>query len=284
MSAIVILGGGYDSPSRDAVARSEAAGVLAGGRDRERRAVRTRTCASRGAHAARRCPPGPSRSATSGAGQIRLREWLVVSQVALAFVLLVGAGLLLASFHRLRPVDLGVEPDGVMTFEAHLPAARFDSIARADSTTPSRPGRDSCTGSQRPAGSRSCRPPGPTTGGDHRITGPLANTPKAGSIGGENRMVRGPTSRRLECASWPAAPSMIGTCPGAPDRVIISQSLADSAVSQYRGRRPDTQHRWPQERDHRCGRRRVAVDNEGRSGCVRLPPAYGSSPATATGR
>ena len=54
---------------------------------------------------------------------MRLREWLVVSQVALAFVLLVGAGLLIASFDRIRQVDLGVKPQGVLTFELHLPSA-----------------------------------------------------------------------------------------------------------------------------------------------------------------
>ena len=72
-----------------------------------------------------------SRSSTGGATQMRLREWLVVSQVALAFVLLVGAGLLLASFERIRRVDLGVRPENVLTFELHLPDARYDSIARA---------------------------------------------------------------------------------------------------------------------------------------------------------
>jgi len=72
-----------------------------------------------------------SRSATSGGTQLRLRQWLVVSQVALALVLLVGAGLLMASFQRLREVPLGVTPDGVLAFELHLPDARYDSTARA---------------------------------------------------------------------------------------------------------------------------------------------------------
>jgi predicted lysophospholipase L1 biosynthesis ABC-type transport system permease subunit len=62
-----------------------------------------------------------SRSATGSVGQMRLREWLVVSQVAMAFVLVVGAGLLLASFDRTRRVDLGVKPNGVLTFELNLP-------------------------------------------------------------------------------------------------------------------------------------------------------------------
>ena len=50
---------------------------------------------------------------------------LVVCQVALALVLLVGAGLLLRSFERLRSVALGVRPSHVMTFAVNLPAGRY---------------------------------------------------------------------------------------------------------------------------------------------------------------
>ena len=48
-----------------------------------------------------------SRSSTGGVGR-STREWLVISQVAMAFVLVVSAGLLLSSFNRIRQVDLGV--------------------------------------------------------------------------------------------------------------------------------------------------------------------------------
>jgi putative ABC transport system permease protein len=86
-------------------------------------------------HAARARPGDvlreQSRSATSSGSQMRVRQWLVVSQVALAFVLLVGAGLLIASLQRLRNVDIGVKPEGVLTFELHLPDARYDGAARA---------------------------------------------------------------------------------------------------------------------------------------------------------
>ncbi|HEX4681876.1 MAG TPA: ABC transporter permease [Gemmatimonadaceae bacterium] len=72
-----------------------------------------------------------SRGASSGRGQTRLRSGLVAAQVALAFVLVVGAGLLLSSFAQLRQVDLGFRSANVFTFEAHLPASRYDSTARA---------------------------------------------------------------------------------------------------------------------------------------------------------
>jgi len=68
--------------------------------------------------------------ATATTQQGRLRAGLVVIQVALAFVLLVGAGLLLASLARLRDVPLGVHGDHVLTFRVELPMALYDSTAR----------------------------------------------------------------------------------------------------------------------------------------------------------
>ncbi|MEJ2502334.1 MAG: ABC transporter permease, partial [Gemmatimonadota bacterium] len=57
----------------------------------------------------------------------RLRSALVVGQVALALVLLVGAGLLLRSFDNLRTFDLGFRPDGVLTMQVNLPGDRYES-------------------------------------------------------------------------------------------------------------------------------------------------------------
>jgi predicted permease len=69
--------------------------------------------------------------ASSRAGHGGLRAVLVVAQVALAFMLLVGAGLLMTSLSRLRETPLGVPTDHVFTFRVTLPDARFDSTARA---------------------------------------------------------------------------------------------------------------------------------------------------------
>ncbi len=53
------------------------------------------------------------------------RTALVSLQVAFAFVLLVGAGFLLASFEKLLAVDPGFQPDGVLTATVSLPDSRY---------------------------------------------------------------------------------------------------------------------------------------------------------------
>ena len=62
------------------------------------------------------------RSATSGAGRARLRSALIVTEVAMAFMLLAGAGLLVGSFFRMLQVDTGFTSTNVIT--ARLPLAR----------------------------------------------------------------------------------------------------------------------------------------------------------------
>lgn len=59
------------------------------------------------------------RSGQGGGG--RLRDALVVSQLALALVLLAGAGLLLRSFVELSGVDPGFRADGVLTLQLGVP-------------------------------------------------------------------------------------------------------------------------------------------------------------------
>jgi predicted permease len=65
------------------------------------------------------------RSGTAGVGARTLRRALVVTQVGFAFILLVGAGLLFASFRQVLAVDPGFNPDGVMTASITLPRARY---------------------------------------------------------------------------------------------------------------------------------------------------------------
>ena len=55
----------------------------------------------------------------------RMRDAMVVTQIALALVLLVGAGLLLRGSRGPSPTDLGFDPRGVLAVGVSLPAARF---------------------------------------------------------------------------------------------------------------------------------------------------------------
>ena len=68
---------------------------------------------------------GSLRSSGLGRRDARLAPALVVFQVALAVVLLVGAGLLGRSFQQLLEIDLGFETDQLMTFEVSLPALHY---------------------------------------------------------------------------------------------------------------------------------------------------------------
>jgi putative ABC transport system permease protein len=65
------------------------------------------------------------RSSTGGARRNRLRNGLVITEVALALVLLSGAGLLLKSFARLQNVNPGFNPRNVLTFEISLPKVQY---------------------------------------------------------------------------------------------------------------------------------------------------------------
>lgn len=58
-----------------------------------------------------------SGQSTDTAGQQRFRQVLTVSQVAVSSMLLIGAGLLLASFYKLQQVDPGFDPENVLTAE-----------------------------------------------------------------------------------------------------------------------------------------------------------------------
>ncbi len=68
-----------------------------------------------------------SKSAGSGRKLTRLRGVLVISEVALALVLLVGSALMIKSFVRLQGVDAGFRPAGLLKMNVSLPPGRYDT-------------------------------------------------------------------------------------------------------------------------------------------------------------
>ena len=64
------------------------------------------------------------------AARHRMRGALVVAEIALALMLLVGAGLLVRSFVRLQTVDPGFAPENVMTASLLMPPASYESPAQ----------------------------------------------------------------------------------------------------------------------------------------------------------
>jgi putative ABC transport system permease protein len=64
----------------------------------------------------------------TGAGGVkgqRVRNSLVVAEVALALILLIGAGLMMRSFMHLQKTDVGIDPSSTLTFRVGLPEAQF---------------------------------------------------------------------------------------------------------------------------------------------------------------
>ncbi|HJZ82783.1 MAG TPA: ABC transporter permease [Pyrinomonadaceae bacterium] len=67
------------------------------------------------------------KSVAGGTRAHRVRSVFVVAQVALALVLLIGAGLLMKSLNRLQSVDPGFDADNLLTMRVNLPTRKYDT-------------------------------------------------------------------------------------------------------------------------------------------------------------
>ncbi len=65
------------------------------------------------------------RSAMGSVRGQRLRDWLVVAEVAIALILLIGAGLMMRSFVKLQQMDTGIEAKNLLTFRVGLPKPQY---------------------------------------------------------------------------------------------------------------------------------------------------------------
>jgi len=70
-----------------------------------------------------------SAQSTTGGGSLRLRGALIVGQVAVSFMLVVGAGLMLTSFYRLSKIDPGFSGENVVTAEVFPNWSKYTDAA-----------------------------------------------------------------------------------------------------------------------------------------------------------
>jgi putative ABC transport system permease protein len=71
-----------------------------------------------------------SSQSTIGIGRRRLRNVLIISQVAVSFLLLIGAGLMLRSFLKLQQVDPGFDPENVLTMRLNLNFTKYNTAEK----------------------------------------------------------------------------------------------------------------------------------------------------------
>jgi predicted permease len=65
-----------------------------------------------------------------GVGGQTLRKALVITEIALAVVLVIGSGLMIRAFWKLQQVNAGFEPSGVLSFSVNLPATNYKNPDR----------------------------------------------------------------------------------------------------------------------------------------------------------
>jgi putative ABC transport system permease protein len=127
------------------------------------------------------------RGVGGGRRHTRFRQLLVVSQMALAVVLVAGAGLLLRSFHRLSNVDLGIRPEKVVTFSVNLPIGRYNDPQRRAALHIALQDRLNALAGVRAAGAVSRLP---VTGAYHIWTNGRVDQPQT-DVAAEQRVVEG---------------------------------------------------------------------------------------------
>ena len=71
------------------------------------------------------------RGTSAGIRRNRIRSVLVVTELSIAVVLLIGAGLLIRSLYRLQHVNSGLHPENILTFNVTLPETKYNSDAQS---------------------------------------------------------------------------------------------------------------------------------------------------------
>ena len=119
---------------------------------------------------------------TAGSGRNRVRRGLVVAEIALAVMLVIGAGLLIRTFKNLTSVDAGFDAENRVTFGLVLPAAAYPDSQRAtDVITNLMRKLDEIPGVERVAAMQGLPPQRPVNANDTNFEGytPGPNDPPA---------------------------------------------------------------------------------------------------------
>jgi putative ABC transport system permease protein len=72
---------------------------------------------------------GAGQRAIRGGGQT-LRKSLVITEIALAVILVIGSGLMIRAFWKLQQVNTGFDPKGVVSFSLNLPSVKYKAPER----------------------------------------------------------------------------------------------------------------------------------------------------------
>ncbi len=165
------------------------------------------------------------KGATSGSSRQRLQRALVGGEVALAFVLLAGGGLLLNSFLRVHSVEPGFDPEGVLTMRLSLPREEYQDDARPcpPSSASSRTAWSRCPGFGRPPRDLSSR---------------ARRSPSAASSSRERRPMPKPPSPRRSSPSSPTATSVPWGSRSSGDGPSTGGTSRDRPVSPSSTKRP----------------------------------------------
>jgi predicted permease len=73
---------------------------------------------------------GSSKGSSAGQGSQWLRKALVVTEIAMAVILVVGSGLMIRAFWKLQQVNLGFDQNNVLSFSLQLPASNYQTDDR----------------------------------------------------------------------------------------------------------------------------------------------------------
>jgi predicted permease len=176
-----------------------------------------------------------SRSATGTRGSARLRSGLAAAQLALALMLLSGAGVLMLSFPHLLGQHLGFRTERILTFEVALPNVRYDALRRATFQEELARRLERIPGVTRAGGTSQLPAIGTRHAWPVRVeSGPLAGTVPKILTGGtdqqaENRVVSGHFFAALDVPVLAGRTFAAEDTAEAPSRAVVSADFARQA-------------------------------------------------------